>query len=245
MRSYESLKKELLKAHEEFHPRKDTRKLTSAILKKESKILKELFQIISPIIKFIDKKIITVDNIFTDYYSFKSGYVYELDPLSMYKDDLAFKEKEIESWTPTENHITKYYMEGDKIIKGIMISYDIIKIESKYLKENNLDDYYKLPTESSTTTVNIYLLRNKKIIKFDRFQKDRHLFDFEHYYSLENPIELSFEELPKYNSVKRILNTILMAYHKAISENENKFPILKKSLQTILKIKERNPDLLN
>ncbi|KKN13173.1 hypothetical protein LCGC14_1009010 [marine sediment metagenome] len=245
MSSFESFKKELLKAHEEFHPRKDTRQLTSAILNKESKIFKEIFQVLHPIIKFIDKKIIIIDNVFTSYYSYKSGFVYELDPLSIYEDKLTFKEKELDFGTPTENHVTEYYKEGDNIIKGIMISMDIIKVENKYFDEDNPDNDYMLPTESSTTAIDIYLLRNKKIIKFDRFRKDHHLFDFEHTHSLKNPKELSIEELPKYNSVMRVLNHILLAYHQAIKENENKFPILKKSLKAILKIKEKNPDIFD
>ncbi|KKL98050.1 hypothetical protein LCGC14_1828300 [marine sediment metagenome] len=245
MRSYEFLKKELLKAHEEFRPRKDTRMLTSTTLKKESKVLKEIFQALSPIIKFIDKKILIVDNIFTSYYPFKSGFVYDLDPYGIYEDKLTFKEKVLVFETPTENHITEYYMEDDEIIKGIMISMDIIEAETKFFDEDNPNNEFKLPKESSITAIDIYLLRSGKILKFDRFREDHHLFDFKHSLSLENPKELSFEVLPKYNSVKRILNSILLAYHRAISENENKFPILKKSLKGILKIKEKNLDIFD
>lgn len=254
MRSYESLKKKLLKAHSEFSPRKDSRKLTSDILKKESRILKEVFRVLSPIIKFLDKRIIITDNIFTDYYSFSTLYtyeldLYELDLLSTLEDKPTFKFKEVEfdTSTPREKHITEYYKEYEKIIKGIIISMDIIKDETRYFGEQSKEDKshnmgynYNIMEESSTTVIEIYLLRSGKILKFDKFRHNRYLIDYEQKHSLQNPQELSIERFLQYDSSRSVINNILLTYHRAIAENENRFPILKKSLEAILEIKERN-----
>ncbi|HEC40258.1 hypothetical protein LCGC14_0839100 [marine sediment metagenome] len=48
------IQEKLKEAQEEFYPRRDNGNLTPAIIKKESKILKEIIKQIIPVLKFLD-----------------------------------------------------------------------------------------------------------------------------------------------------------------------------------------------
>ncbi|KKK61657.1 hypothetical protein LCGC14_3012140 [marine sediment metagenome] len=231
MRSFESLKKELIRAHNNFSPYKDNRTLTPNILKRESKIMSSILKILRPVIKFIDTKIIIEDSVSTNYFAYNPSYIYDLDPLITFGDSSS-----------SSKHIINYYKEKDKIIKGIMISLDFISSDSQsYGSDIPISEIYKIEfiRETSSTSLIIYMLRDCRIVKFDRYIHDDLFLTFDHIHSLNNPQELSVKKFLKYDSPKSVLTNILLAYHKAISENENKFPILKKSLEAILKIKEK------
>lgn len=206
-------------------------------IEENTSVLKLIFKEIDSIMKYIDHKIIIsdIDNGFSFLYNFYSA--------------------------PSRS--IEYHNDNGKIICGISIAKDYkdtctyskevtfkLNEELFFDKENNLisplNDYYYSPNISYSFPERIefkgseiFYLRNGKILQFERTGEQDNTLFHEKRYKMINPKTLTKEQLVRDYSMNDILYHILRSFNTAIKLNENRYPIIKKSLNSLFEINNK------
>lgn len=196
------------------------RELSIDELEKEYEIMEKLLKVVSKVMMFIDHKIVIDDFYipeYLSYYSFGVEHTYE-----------------------GQRNTIQYYREKGEIIKGILIGRNLTQ-ESKYLGGGSFNPQEIQSLEEFIVKgQELFFFRNGKIILFERYSHDDYFSYYnKHEHHLKNPKELTVKDYLKTDSIKNFITNIFIVYRREIALNENKLAILKKSLNQIIKIREK------